>query len=81
MGQYRLAEVGTSWHTLKLSFNSNHVDVYCDDLANAKISVSDTTGSPYLDGSVSLEMWNSVEPGEGPSYNMSVDDIVVTPLQ
>ena len=78
-----LSAVGTNWHPLKLSLDGNHIDVYFDDPVNPKISYSDSD-SPYLSGAVSLEMFNWVQfgnPALGPSYNMSVDDITVTPLQ
>jgi hypothetical protein len=78
-----LASVSTNWHTIKLSFNSNQIAVYYDDPVNPNISYSDND-SPYLSGAVSLEMFNWVKfgtPAWGPNYNMSVGDIIVTPLE
>ena len=76
-----LSAVGTNWHTIKLSFNANQIDVYFDDPVTPNISYSDSD-SPYLSGAVSLELYNwPPYYGGGPSYNMSVDDVIVTPLQ
>ena len=75
--------VSTNWHNIRLSFSNNQINVYYDDPVTPNISYSDTN-SPYLDGAVSLEMYNWVQlgsPAWGPSYNMSVGSIIATPLQ
>jgi len=74
MAQTNLASVGTSWHTLRLRFNGNQIDVYYDDLVNPKISMSDAYSPVYTNGAVSLDMWTGAT-----IYTMSVDDVIVRP--
>ncbi len=59
----------------------NHIDVFFDDVTNPKISADDTGAVRYTTGAASLELWNTVTPAAGPSYNMSVSDLIMTPIQ
>jgi hypothetical protein len=71
MGQYSLSTmVSNLWHTLKLSFTTNRIDVYYDDLANAKISVVETNEATLSGGAVSLDLWGA---------SMLVSNAVVSP--
>ena len=71
-----LASVGTTNHTVKLTFNGNYVEVYFDDLTSPMISATDTNQDWFSSGSVSLDMWTD---GDGPGYLMSVSHVTVTP--
>ena len=62
-----LAGVGTSWHTLTLSFSGSQITVSYD--ANQVISVTDTS---YSSGGISLDMWTDSTP-----YVMAVDNVLV----
>jgi hypothetical protein len=71
-----LASVGTTNHTVKLALNSNHIDVYFDDLAAPKISTTDTNTVWYSSGTMSLEMWTA---RSGPDYIFSAQRAIVSP--
>jgi VCBS repeat-containing protein len=76
MMEVALPSVGTGWHSLKLVFNGNRIQVYYDE--TLKIDMSDNNfGSmaPYLSGAISVDMWTYTN-----SYSMNVDDIAVRPL-
>ena len=73
MAEVKLPAVGTNFHTVKLGFFWNRIAVYFDGVL--MINVADQEASPYLNGSVSLDMWT-----DSTGYLMSVDDVIVNPL-
>jgi len=73
LAQTNLASVGTTNHTLKVTFNTNQITVYLDNLTTPKISFTDTS-SPYLTGAVSLDMWTDAS-----AYIMSASNFIVAP--
>ena len=79
------ADLGTNWHRVALTFRGSQIDVYYDSDPLPKISMTDGEAPVYLSGGISLDMYNwvttSPQAPQGPSYNMSVDHVVVTPLQ
>jgi hypothetical protein len=76
MATQPLASVGTTNHTVKLTFSGARTDVFFDDLGTAKISAADTNSVWYSSGGVSLDMWTG---STGPDYVLSVQHAVVTP--
>jgi len=79
MGQASLTAVGTGWHTLKMVFSGNRVQVYYD--GTVKIDVTDNSfdsRAAYLSGGISVDM--ATLPGYSGSYGMAVDDLLVNPL-
>lgn len=73
IAQTNLPPVGTNFHTVKLAFFANQIAVYFDGVL--VISAADQEATPYLSGSVSLDMWT-----ESIGYQMTVDDVIVNPL-
>ena len=74
MQQVALADVGTSWHSLKMAFIGNRILVYYD--GDLKIDVIDNnfdSRTPYLSGGISVDLWTYSN-----SYTMLADDISVT---
>lgn len=73
IAEVNLPPVGTNFHTVKLGFFLNRIAVYFDGVE--MISVYDQEATPYLTGSVSLDMWT-----DAAGYVMSLDDVIVNPL-
>ncbi len=76
MAQASLPAVGTSWHTLKATFQGNRIQVFYDGAQ--VIDVTDNgfdSRAPYTAGGVSLDMYTAAT-----SWLMNVDDILVTDL-
>jgi hypothetical protein len=69
--QGSLPGVGTNWHTLKLVFQGNRIDLYYD--STKLTSVADA--QPYLSGGLSVDLWTDATP-----YVLSADDVQVTAL-
>jgi hypothetical protein len=69
--QAALPGVGTNWHTVKLTFNTNHISVYYD--TNFLFTATDIEPQSYTNGGISLDMWTDSNP-----YVMNVDDVLVT---
>jgi VCBS repeat-containing protein len=77
MAQASLPSVGTDWHTLKMVFNSNRVQVYYD--GSSMIDITDNnydSRAPYLTGGVSVDL--ATVPGSAGTYEMETDDVKVT---
>ena len=55
-----LGGVGTSFHTLKLSFVNNQITVFYD--GTQVINTVDVEAQPLVSGAVSLELWNDAAP-------------------
>jgi hypothetical protein len=71
MQQGSLSSVGTNWHTSKLVFQGNRIDLYYDSALLT--SVVDT--QPYLSGGLSIDLWT-----DAAGYVLSADDVQVTAL-
>jgi hypothetical protein len=71
-----LPSVGTDWHTLKLAFSNNLVQVFYHGTNILSMYDTETNHVSNSSGGVSLDMWTS---DFGPSFNMSVDDVIVAP--
>lgn len=71
LSQGSLPGVGTNWHTLKLAFQGNRIDVRYD----GTLLTSTTDPAPFLSGGLSLDLWTGTA-----AYVMSADDIQVTAL-
>jgi hypothetical protein len=71
MQQGSLPPVGADWHTLKLVFQGNRIDLYFDStqLTNA------TDAQPYTSGGLGVDMWT-----HDTAYVLSVDDVQVNAL-
>lgn len=68
-----LPSVGAGWHTLRMVFEGNRIQVYYD--GTLMIDVTDTgyDGRPaYLSGGLSVDTW-----GSSGAYRIAADDIVV----
>ena len=73
VAQASVPSVGTSPHTLLVSFNGNVIQVSFDGVQY--INVTDNSTPALTSGSISLDMWNSTTP-----YVMDVKNIVVQAL-
>jgi hypothetical protein len=76
MQQVTLPEVGTGWHTLRMTFRGNRILVYYD--GGLKIDYTDDnydSRPAYLSGGVSVDMFTDAS-----SYAMVADDIIVQTL-
>ena len=71
MLQGNLAGVGTNWHTLKLAFQGNRIDLYCD---GTQLTAA-TDPQPYLSGGLSIDLWT-----DAAAYVLSADVVQVTAL-
>ena len=75
MHEVSLPDVGTGWHTLKMTFIGNRILVYYNGIQ--KIDVTDNnfdSRPPYLSGGISADWWDwrSLRP-------MGIDNITVEP--
>ncbi len=73
MQQVTLPSVGTGWHTLKLAFHGNQIQVYYD--GSLMVDVTDNnydSQPPYSSGGISADFWRYNSP-----YSMAVDDVIV----
>jgi hypothetical protein len=68
-----LTAVGTNTHTLKLAFVQNQISVFFD--GTQMINFADGSGSAYLSGGVSVDMWTDLA-----AWQLSVSGVSVTPL-
>ncbi len=71
MRQVSLPDVGTGWHTLKMTFQGKRILVYYDGVL--KIDMTDNnfdSRAPYLSGGISVDLWT-----DSNSYTVLVDDI------
>lgn len=73
MQQVTLPGVGTNWHNLKLTFQTNQIKISYDgtDVLNA----TDIEAQPLLSGGISADMWTDATP-----FVMAIDDVVVRSL-
>ncbi len=71
MQEVGLAAVGTNFHTVKLTFQTNRITVFFD--SDQMMSVTDVEPLPYLTGAISADMWT-----DQAGYLMSVDDVLVS---
>ncbi|MBN1488181.1 MAG: hypothetical protein JW981_11115, partial [Anaerolineae bacterium] len=63
---------GTDWHTLRMDFAGDHIQVYYD--GEMVIDVQDSTG-PFLSGGITVDAY------QGGAYAIRADDVIVsTPL-
>jgi hypothetical protein len=59
MAQVSLSGAVTNvWHTLKLRFNTNRIDVFYDDNTTPKITMNDTNAPVIPAGAVSLDLYD-----------------------
>ena len=73
MQEIHLPSVGTGWHTLRMTFNGNEIQVFYDGtLMIDMIDDNFDSSAPYLSGGISVDSWTYTS-----SYVMQVDDIVV----
>jgi hypothetical protein len=73
MQQVSLSSVGTGYHTLRLAFSGNRIQVYYDGTQVADVTDNGFDSQPaYLSGGISADMWVNTSP-----YTMVVDDISV----
>ena len=73
MAAANLSAVGTNWHTLALSFQSNNIAVFFDGAQ--QIAVTDNhfdSVPPYTSGGITADMYSDANP-----YLISIDDVVV----
>ena len=74
MKQVSLPGVGTTWHTLKLTFLGARIQVFYDGTQMMDVTDSSfDSRAPYLSGGISADLWTYLT-----TYQMNVDDIVVT---
>ena len=74
MKQVSLPGVGTTWHTLKLTFLGARIQVFYDGTQMMDVTDSSfDSRAPYLSGGISADLWTYLT-----TYKMNVDDIVVT---
>jgi len=74
MQRVSLPSVGTGWHTLKMIFEANRIQVFYD--GNPMIDATDNnydSRAPYLTGGISADMY--IQSSGSPSMN--VDDVLV----
>jgi hypothetical protein len=71
MQQGSLAGVGTNWHTLKLAFQGNRINLSYDGTQ----LTSATDPLPYLSGGLSFDFWT-----DAAVYVLSADDVLVSAL-
>ena len=74
MKQVSLPGVGTTWHTLKLTFQGARIQVAYD--GTQMIDVTDSSfdsRAAYLSGGITAELWT-----DRTTYKMNVDDITVS---
>ncbi|HEX5220863.1 MAG TPA: MBG domain-containing protein [Verrucomicrobiae bacterium] len=72
--QVNLPGVGTNWHTLKVTFQTNQIRISYD--GNEVLNVGDIEAQPpLLTGGISADMWTDAAP-----YVMAFDDVVVRTL-
>jgi hypothetical protein len=73
MQQVSLPGVGTNWHLLKLTFQTNQIRITYD--GNEVLSTNDIEVQPLLAGGISADMWTDVTP-----YVLAIDDVAVRTL-
>ncbi|HRT09453.1 MAG TPA: Ig-like domain-containing protein, partial [Candidatus Paceibacterota bacterium] len=71
MRQVQVGAVGTNWHTLKLTFQGNLIQVFYDGAQ--VISTNDIEATTYSFGAVGLDLWT-----DATGYNLFFDDVIVT---
>jgi hypothetical protein len=71
-----LPGIGTSWHTLKLTFQTNNISTYFDGLLVTNITDSGSIdGKPaYTSGGIGLNLWTLASN----PYTLSVDNVIVS---
>lgn len=74
MAQASIPAVGTGWHTLKLTFQANRIQVAYDGTAAIDATDNGFDGrAAYAKGGISADFWT-----DKTAYTMSVDDVTVT---
>jgi hypothetical protein len=73
MQQVSLPGVGTNWHTLKLTFQTNQIKISYD--GSDVMNVTDIEAQPLMTGGISADMWTDALP-----YVMAIDDVVARTL-
>lgn len=73
MQQVSLPGVGTNWHNLKVTFQTNQIKVSYD--GNEVMNATDIEAQPILSGGISADMWTDVSP-----FVMGIDDVVAKNL-
>ncbi|HSU56968.1 MAG TPA: MBG domain-containing protein, partial [Candidatus Dormibacteraeota bacterium] len=71
MQEVTLPSVGTNWHTVKLSFAGNQIQVFWD--GTQVINATDIESQPYFSGGICVDMWTDAS-----RYIMNVDDVTVS---
>jgi hypothetical protein len=71
MQQGSLPGVGTNWHSLRLAFQGNRINLYYDGTQ----LTSTTDPQPYLSGGLSIDLWT-----DAAAYVLAADDVQVTAL-
>lgn len=76
MAQVSLPGVGTTWHTLLMTFQGNTIQVSYDGVQYISVTDSAFDSLPaYTSGGIGLDMWT-----EAASYLFNVDDVLVQGL-
>jgi len=73
MQQVSLPGVGTNWHNLKLTFQTNQIKISYD--GTDVLNVTDLEAQPLASGGISADMWTDATP-----YVMAIDDVAVRSL-
>jgi hypothetical protein len=68
--QVSLPGVGTNWHTMTMTLQSNSITILYD--GNPAMTATDIEAQPYSSGGVSADMWT-----DSSGYVMEVDDVSV----
>jgi hypothetical protein len=71
IAQTNLASVGTNFHIVKLTCQTNIITAFFDGVQ--MLSVTDAEAQPYLTGGVSIDFWT-----DAGAYFLTADDVVVT---
>ncbi len=68
--QVSLPGVGTNWHTITMTLQSNSITILYD--GNPALTATDIEAQPYSSGSISADMWT-----DSSGYVMEVDDVSI----
>ena len=73
MAEVSLPDVGTDWHTIRMTFTGNRIQVYYDGVAMIDVTDNNYESFPtYLSGGVTTELWTYDN-----TYLMDFDSITV----
>jgi hypothetical protein len=76
--QVQLPSVGSTWHTLAMTFSGNRIRIYVDGLLQVDAVDEGFSGmAPFTNGGISLDTWTPS--GLLGSYGVKFDNVVVRP--